>query len=286
MTTNGMLLDRKMAQALIDLDMNRIMVSIDSVQPEMYNDIRARSSYAQVVENMRQLRRMKLRGKGRHSNPQVGISFVAMADNVADIPRLPQLATYLGAWEIQVSNVEPHTPEMEDQILYGRALKSAAYRASLWVPDLNLPKMDFDARTTGPVSHLFDSTVSLSWLNQSLSARNNYCRFAQEGLAVIRWDGEVAPCLPLLHDHPTYLLGRRKDITHHSLGNLNQRPLAEIWYSPEYTAYRTRLRDFPFSPCSTCGGCERFAGNWIDCTQNQFPVCGGCLWAQGFIQCP
>ncbi|MCG3210231.1 MAG: Coenzyme PQQ synthesis protein E [Anaerolineae bacterium] len=285
-TTNGMLLTPKMAEALIELDLNRLMVSIDSVQPELYNNIRVRSDYKTVIDNLRHLRRLKLRGKGRHSNPQVGISFVAMRSNVADLPKLPALATYLGAWEIQVSNLVPHTPDMEGEILYSRSLRSAAYRASRWVPDMNLPKMDMDTDIRGPVSDLYDSTVSLSWLDQSMSRRNNYCRFAQEGYAAIRQDGEVSPCLPLLHDHPTYLLNRRKQITHLSLGNINQQSLGQIWESPEFTAHRQRLLDFPFSPCSTCGGCERFPGNWVDCSHNTFPTCGGCLWSQGFVQCP
>jgi MoaA/NifB/PqqE/SkfB family radical SAM enzyme len=286
MTTNGMLLDAKMAEALVELDMDRIMVSIDSVEPELYNNIRVHSDYKQVIDNMRHLRRLKLRGKGRHSNPQVGISFVAMRSNVADLPKLPALATYLGAWEIQVSNLEPHTPNMENEILYSHSLRSAAYRASRWVPNMNLPKMDMDTDTRGPVGALYDSTVSLSWLDQSLSNRNNYCSFAQEGYTVVRWDGEVSPCLPLLHDHPTYLLGRKKQITRHSLGNINQQPLSQIWGSDDYSDFRQRLRDFPFSPCSTCGGCERFPGNWVDCSHNEFPVCGGCLWSQGYVQCP
>jgi MoaA/NifB/PqqE/SkfB family radical SAM enzyme len=285
-TTNGLLLDAEMAEALIDLDLDRLVVSIDAVDPERYNDIRVRSSYRQVLENMRYLRRLKMRRSGRHGNPQVGIAFVAMKSNVGDLPKLPGLATYLGAWEIQVSNLVPHTPEMEPEILYERSLRSAAYRASRWVPDMNLPKMDMNGHTSEPVSVLFDSTVSLSWLSQSLSDRSNYCRFAQEGYAVIRWDGEVSPCLPLLHDHPMYLLGRRKQITHYSLGNINQQSFGEVWDSPEFVAFRQRLRDWPFSPCSTCGGCERFPGNWVDCSHNEFPVCGGCLWAQGYVQCP
>ncbi len=286
MTTNGMLLTAKMAEALIELDLDRLMVSIDSVEPDIYNEIRVKSDYQQVISNFRQLRRLKLRGKGRHSNPQVGISFVAMRSNVTDLPKLPALATYLGAWEIQVSNLEPHTPNMEHEILYGQSLRSAAYRASRWVPEMNLPKMDMDTDTRNPIGDLHDSTVSLSWLGQSMSNRNNYCRFAQEGYAAIRWDGEISPCLPLMHDHPTYLLGRRKQITHHSLGNINQQPMSEVWASAEYTAFRQKMRDFPFSPCSTCGGCERFSGNWVDCSFNEFPTCGGCLWSQGFVQCP
>jgi MoaA/NifB/PqqE/SkfB family radical SAM enzyme len=286
MTTNGMLLNAKTAEALIALDMNRIVVSIDSVEPDLYNEIRVKSSYQQVISNFRHLRRLKLRGKGRHSNPQVGISFVAMRSNVADLPQLPSLATYLGAWDIQVSNLVPHTPELESEILYDQSLTSAAYRASRWVPNINLPKMDMDTRTLEPISALYDSTVSLSWLDKSMSSRNDYCRFAEEGFSVIRWDGEISPCLPLLHSHPMYLLGRRKEMTHKSMGNINREAIGGVWESPEYRAFRQNLLDWPFSPCSTCGGCERFDGNYIDCSHNTFPVCGGCLWGQGFIQCP
>lgn len=286
MTTNGILLDGDTAEALIDLDLNRIMVSIDGVRPDIYHDIRVRGSYTQVIENFRHLRRLKLRKNGRHSNPQVGIAFVAMKRNVADIQNLPWLAVHIGASEIQVSNVVPHYPEMESEILYERSLTSTAFRASRWVPNLRLPKFDMDEYTQEPVSELFDSIVSLSWFNGDLSQTTNYCRFIQEGYAVIRRDGEVSPCLPLLHDHPVYLLGRRKDVTHYSLGNINQKPLGEVWESPEYRAFRAKVQAFPFSPCTTCGGCERFPANYVDCSHNTFPTCGGCVWAQGFVQCP
>jgi MoaA/NifB/PqqE/SkfB family radical SAM enzyme len=151
---------------------------------------------------------------------------------------------------------------------------------------MSLPKLDLNAHTLESIGQVFDSTVSLSLFNTSLSSMNDYCRFAQEGYAVIRWDGQVSPCLPLLHDHSMYLFGRQKRVTHYGLGNINEHSLGEIWQSPEFTAHRTRLRAFPFSPCTTCGGCERFPDNFVDCSHNSFPVCGGCLWAQGFVQCP
>lgn len=286
MTSNGMLLNTKKAAALIELGLDSLTVSIDGVGSEAYEDIRVRGSFEQVIENLRQLRRLKLRYKGRHGKPEVGIAFVAMKRNVADLPQLPRLAIQLGATNISVSNVIPHAPEMESEILYERALKACAFRASRWVPNLSLPKFDLDEHTLAPLGNVFGSTASLSLLDASLSGRNDYCRFAQEGYAVIRWDGEVSPCLSLLHDHPEYLHGRRKQITRRAFGNIKDQPLPEIWESPEFSEFRANLRRFYFSPCTTCGGCERFPANYEDCSGNSFPTCGGCLWAQGFVQCP
>ena len=61
----------------------------------------------------------------------------------------------------------------------------------------------------------------------------------------------------------------------------------DLWLDPEYVAYRERLHNFAFAPCSYCGGCDLSEANDEDCLGNTtFPVCGGCLWAQGIIQCP
>ncbi|MBM4460200.1 MAG: radical SAM protein [Chloroflexi bacterium] len=285
-TTNAMLLDRPMAIALVELGLDRLVVSVDGLTPASYAAIRPEGVFAQVVENLRDLYRIKLRKATRHSNPQVGLAFVAMRQNVADLPHLPALAAAVGASSIQVSNVIPHTAEMEGQILYGHALTACAYRSSVWVPTMSLPKLDLDGATLEPLRQVFTSTASISLLDGSLSARNDYCRFAQESYAAVRWDGELSPCLELLHAHPVFVRGRRKEVAHHSFGNIGQSSFRALWESAAFAAHRGQLRRFPFSPCTTCGGCERFAGNSMDCTENTFPTCGGCLWAQGFVQCP
>ena len=46
------------------------------------------------------------------------------------------------------------------------------------------------------------------------------------------------------------------------------------------------LQEFNFSPCIQCGGCDFFESNQEDCIGSPMPACGGCLWAQGVIQCP
>ena len=288
-TSNGTLLDEEMARALLDLDLDRLVVSLDGASAASFEGIRERGSFQQVLDNLHTLKRLRMQGVGRrggrHANPQLALAFVAMRENIADLDKLPRLANQLGAWEILVSNLVPHTAELEHEILYSRALTACAYRASRWVPSLSLPKLDFNADTLEPIGGVFNTTASLHMAGASLSARNDYCRFVQEGYAAVRSDGEVSPCLSLLHDHPEYIRGRRKDVTHHSFGNINHQPLGEIWDSPAFREFRERVRAFHFSPCTTCGGCERFPYNFEDCTGNEFPTCGGCLWAQGFVQC-
>ena len=72
----------------------------------------------------------------------------------------------------------------------------------------------------------------------------------------------------------------------HVVGNVDERSLRELWLDPEYVAYRQRIQDFAFAPCTFCGGCELAEADQEDCLGNSAPVCGGCMWAQGVIQCP
>jgi hypothetical protein len=51
-------------------------------------------------------------------------------------------------------------------------------------------------------------------------------------------------------------------------------------------ALRERLLAFDFAPCTVCNSCDMADENLEDCFGSTAPACGGCLWAQGFIQCP
>ncbi|MBU4000795.1 MAG: SPASM domain-containing protein, partial [Proteobacteria bacterium] len=68
--------------------------------------------------------------------------------------------------------------------------------------------------------------------------------------------------------------------------NLKDRKLLDIWNDEPYAAFRKRVKAFDFSPCVSCASCEWAEANEEDCTGNTFPTCGGCLWAQGLVQCP
>jgi MoaA/NifB/PqqE/SkfB family radical SAM enzyme len=283
MVTNGTLLEPGLARVLIEAGLDLLWVSIDGTTLESYDDVRG-AQLQLVLDHLSDLQRLQ-REVGRPT-PQLGLVFVAMKRNVADLAELPRLARRVGAARIMVTNVIPYTREMADEILYDRALFLPRSTPSPLSPRLSLPNLDWDAQTgailtrqlrfSGPV-HLIDAP--LDWSRDS-------CRFIQQGCAVVGWDGRLAPCLGLLHPYTTYLHGYERQIRAYSLGNVADHPLAKIWRAPEYVAFRERVAAFDFSPCTVCGGCDDLEANETDCFGSPFPSCGGCLWAQGIVQCP
>jgi MoaA/NifB/PqqE/SkfB family radical SAM enzyme len=114
----------------------------------------------------------------------------------------------------------------------------------------------------------------------------NQCPFILKGSTSIRWDGELSPCLPLLHTHESYLGHRLRKSHAYSIGNITQKRLDELWNDAGYLALRERLQEFDYPPCTYCNSSEMADSNLEDCYGNCAPTCGGCLWAQGLIQCP
>ena len=102
----------------------------------------------------------------------------------------------------------------------------------------------------------------------------------------IRWAGAISPGLPLLHAHRSYLDFRPRTNHSFAVANVNDRTLLEAWGDPAYVGLRERLLAFDFAPCTICNSCDMADENLEDCFGSPTPACGGCLWAQGFIQCP
>jgi MoaA/NifB/PqqE/SkfB family radical SAM enzyme len=157
---------------------------------------------------------------------------------------------------------------------------------SQWLPRLNLPKIDINERTQAAFLNALRSGWNVTFAGNNLGGANDVCHFIESGSISIGWDGSVSPCIPLLHSHFTFLHRRKRLIRRHVIGNLAERNLIDLWNDPGYVAYRERVQSFAFAPCTFCGGCDMVDSNEEDCLGNVFPACGGCLWAQGLIQCP
>ncbi len=282
--TNGTLLTEGMSRSLIAAGLDRLWVSLDGAHPESYADVRLGAELPEVLANLRRFRR--LRTSSHNPVPRIGISFVAMRSNIGDLPDLFELATDLGAADVLVTNLLPHTPDMLDEILYRRALKDMAYLESRLLPSVSLPRMEVSEASAGAIVGALNSQRRVSIGDVALGAATDRCPFITRAAAAVGWDGRFSPCLPLLYDQHSYLHDRPRHARHYTVGNVNDHPLDELWNDPEHVRFRGKVADFAFSPCAACGGCENSAGNLQDCSGNVFPTCGGCLWAQGIIRCP
>ena len=279
-----MLLNDRTGRDLIDAGLDLLWVSIDGASPESYADVRLGAELEYVIANV--TRFSKLRTVGHDPRPELGIAFVAMKRNIADLPGVLKLGLKLGAKQFSVSNVLPVTPELQAEVLYARARNNLAYINSAAVPSLNLPKMDFDDVTRAALFEAFQSGYNISYAGHNWAGASNVCNYIEGGSMSVAWTGDVSPCWPLMHTHISYLHGKPRVNHRHVVGNVLDRSLTDLWLDRDYVAYRERIQSFAFAPCTFCGGCELAEANQEDCLGNEAPVCGGCMWAQGVIQCP
>lgn len=281
--SNGIGLKGEILERLIDLELDLLVVSLD--QPSAAGDGALHPEPDRVKENLRNLFRMKLLRNA--ARPEVAIEFVATAANISGLPEVKRLALGLGFDRIVVTNLVPHTAALCDQILYQHWTTARGdVKPSTWNPAVDLPRLDAWSKAAPVVERLQRAGSNLAILGSALGGEGLRCRFVTEGRAAIDPDGNVSPCLALLHHYEYFFRGRKRRVRAYWVGNTSQRPLGELWRDASYQRFRQRVRRWDFSPCIDCGGCELRESNETDCFGNEFPCCGECLWAAGIVQCP
>jgi MoaA/NifB/PqqE/SkfB family radical SAM enzyme len=283
--TNGTILNEKIARQLIDVGLDILWVSLDGATPETYADVRIGAELTSILDNLNRLN--KMRKASHYPTPEIGIAFVAMKRNIADLPKVIKIGKSLRAKYFSISNIQPATVDMLPDRLYNRTVRDIAYLQAPHLPSLSLPKIDFDEHTRDALFEVFNSQLNINFAGNNWGGANDVCNFVENGTMSIAWTGDVSPCWPLMHTHMSYLHNKPRLSKKHVIGNVNQHSLTDLWLAPDYLAYRERLHNFGFAPCTFCGGCDLSETNEEDCIGNTIaPVCGGCLWAQGVIQCP
>jgi tungsten cofactor oxidoreducase radical SAM maturase len=265
--TNGLLLNPKISSELVRLGVDRVMISIDGGEPETFADIRG-TLLSQIIENICNLNEAK---QQLHSlYPSIGMEFVALRSNVAELEQVSRIAQLLNVSRILVSHVLPYTKELRDEVLYGYEpvppfkTISWAQRADAWImwATQDFPRMHWGA--------------------------NRLCRFVQNHALVVGWDGGVSPCYALSHNYRYFAIdGREKQVNRYILGNVNEQTLAETWMSEDYVRFRNEVKGYHFPSCPNCDlretcdlrGQNKGCWGWN-------PSCADCLWAQDIVRCP
>lgn len=282
--TNGTLLSREMSERLLDSGLDMLWISLDSLEAGEYEKIRQNAGFAAVKKNISDFNAER---EKRESCAGLGIAFVAMKSNIRQLSRLCRFAYENKAGDINVSNVMPADIASSDECLYSRTVSLGLSSEDSGYPRLSLPFMDHRAaEVKEALAGLFETDFNIAPGGESAYRRQRYCKFIGDGAAFIRHDGDVAPCMALLHSGATFFEDKKRNVRRHSFGNVGQTSLYDIWDCPEYAGFRERVKNFEFSPCVRCGGCENRDENLTDCFGNSKPTCGACLWSEGVLSCP
>jgi MoaA/NifB/PqqE/SkfB family radical SAM enzyme len=283
MTTNATLLDDALVEGLLRERLDTLWISLDGTTEESFTAVRPGAGLARVLDNVERLARRN--GRDGHEI-EIGIAFVVMKTNLRDVKHLDRLARSVGARRIIVSHVLPYSEAMEKEMLCLQTLTLETFTFAPGKTELSLPRIDVNDTTKDTLFSLFQGFENLTFMGNRVAVDARRCRFVHDRTAFVRWDGRVAPCMGLLHSHKTYLYGLERRVRAHTFGSVIETDLFGIWNSKEYAEFRDKIKAFDFSPCHVCGGCSLLEKNEEDCYGNDFPACGGCLWAQGIIQCP
>ena len=122
------------------------------------------------------------------------------------------------------------------------------------------------------------------------SINNRKCPYIESSAAVIRSDGEVAPCFKYLYPHSSFLSNHTSVFPAYSFGNIKTRKFSEIWNSERYSAFRSNMKEMN-EHIAWCGDCKFSSMNCFftknnisDCLTNS-PFCSECPYSLNLTRC-
>ena len=114
--SNGMALTDERAASLIEAGIDRICISLDTVSDDSFRTIRSGGEMGGIVAAFASLNKARARRRGRALS--IGIEFVLMRNNLADLPQAIRWAGRSGASFAIVTQLMPYQKELVAQTAY------------------------------------------------------------------------------------------------------------------------------------------------------------------------
>lgn len=229
-TTNASLLDLKWAQALLDAGINRINLSIDTLDPEKFHCLRPGVPLERVLANIKTL--AQVRANGRYQNTELALAVVAGNSNIVQFSSIVIFAAEHGLDEVYAQNLNSgFLPKDRAAALRVDGERYAWYQEATKAAEALAVSLGL--RFYAP------ALVSPNYLS--------HCQWPFYGCN-ISWDGYVAPCC--LQPDP--------DVLH--FGNLFETDFDQIWCNPEYGRFRGQVLADCAPVCADCP--DRYGQMW------------------------
>lgn len=131
--SNGMALTDQRAASLVDAGLDRICLSIDTVSDDSFRAIRSGGEMSGILAAVSSLNKAKLRGNGR--DLRIGIEFVLMRNNLAELPGVIRWAGRNGADFAIVTQLLPYHKDLVSQTAYDTNTAGAIAICEHWRKD-------------------------------------------------------------------------------------------------------------------------------------------------------
>jgi MoaA/NifB/PqqE/SkfB family radical SAM enzyme len=243
--SNGTLLTSTWQEALVRSGLDQFRCSIDGAQDATYAAIRGADLLPKIIEGLRGLVATKQRLGA--SKPDLSIWCVATQENLRELPDLVRLAAALGIPEVYVQRLTFFAQEPEMQFGMARA-EFATFGHDDDLQNRMIAECEVLSAALGVqfrASGARDPRRSLDAARQADVAPWRAC-LRPWTTAYVTANGNCLPCC--ISPFAT------RDYESLILGNLFERPFAELWNDRLYQDFRTLLLSpRPHKACASCG---------------------------------
>ncbi len=158
-STNAHYFTDEIINATIDSGLDSMIVSLDGVTQDVYEQYRVKGKIDKVIEGM--ARFMEIKRQRGATTPLIALQFLVMKHNEHQLPEIKKLAKEIDIDRLLIKNIEVHNTQ----------------EAKEWLPQNNkYRRYNFDGKTLS-VKNRSKKSCGRVWLS-----------------TLINWDGSVVPC--------------------------------------------------------------------------------------------
>lgn len=265
--TNGSLLNSGINE-LLNTGIDEIVVSVDSVETDVYKSIRVGGLLGNVLKGILKVNELR---KDSYK-PDLTMWFTINAMNLNDIPKVPSFARSLGFRKIVFSHIIPLSRKHEKDL-------------AIYIDNELIDKL---SKAFDEISKEVLSIGGYVIIPKHKPMVERACPFINNKAVFIRWDGYVTPCINYAHNWRNSFYEVERVIKAVKFGNINEESLIELWRKREYVSFRFKTTFFTQPSCLDCHlshYCSYTSSNMQDCWGNS-PTCAHCPYSHNIAMCP
>ncbi|MCX7919119.1 MAG: radical SAM protein [bacterium] len=230
--THGMLLTDEINQQLVSIPLDLLTISLDAATKTRFENIRLRADFDTIISNMKNL--VAYKRKRKSSVPELNFHFVAMRQNIEELPDLIKLAKEFDVTKVIVEHLWVFDISIIHETLFLEPERMRQYfelaRKTAQALNVNLVLPSEE-----PIKFCEPAILQQSGLTQfeflmqneltPTTPSNFYCLEPWQ-IAIIYWNGDISPCC----------------YTDRIMGNLQLQSFREIWNNEQYRMFRDHIR--------------------------------------------